>query len=661
MDAIAIEREIKIHKNLNHPHIIKLYDAFLEGKYIYIILEYMENGNIFRMMRENQLPEELIIRIMSQMLSAVSYFHNLKIIHRDIKPENILWNKSMTFKMSDFGFSAGYLEKSGRKTMCGTTEYLAPEVIKNMYQDDKLDIWCLGILLYELVYRRTPFDARNTYTLLKDIESRKVEYPPYIKKEFQQFCELCLIVDQHKRPSAQYLLENFPIFRLKDKKRESVNPIPMQMPKPVLNTTPAKKVQETTTFKKKSNVPEFIHDVSQQDISMNKPEFNNIKEKMFSTGTSNHYKNNISYHNTQTASKDTKMVPSPSNKKPLYVFENKAETQTNSTKVTSTPQVYLNSKTSNDISNKNMILLKEESPMRMVNNALRKNLDSVEKYNQESNSVNKNAPVKKQSVNSTTKFKIVSEPVKFNNIKTMGFGHDSNQAISYRTTTDSKSPINVVNVYSKGGYDPLMAHAKATYSTKTVPGFYSEKKGDNSVTRKAEYTPQSHMKDTSIDKGYPIFPKKEEQKFQQNMSQNKNGGSDNFYPIKTKSKTQLASFDLFQTAPLSANKVTMDSGDKAKRMLIYDNQREEARKSQNDDKPSDRNQSHNKYSTSHHSSHNLSYSVSKNIDTKRTTNTNNDISLDQSTNKARVQLMKGGGSSPMTQHHSIKRFLPVQL
>ena len=185
-DWVAIQREIDIHKKLKHPQIVRMYNAFFERDCIYIILEFMENGNIFRLLRETKVQEDMIIPIISSVLAAVFFFHEMEIVHREIKPENVLWNKHLEFKLSDFGFSAGYSEKTGRKTMCGTTEYMAPEIIENQLQNDKVDVWCIGILLYELVHQTTPFECRNMYILLNENKNQKSYHQTKSQKGFQR-------------------------------------------------------------------------------------------------------------------------------------------------------------------------------------------------------------------------------------------------------------------------------------------------------------------------------------------------------------------------------------------------------------------------------------------------------------------------------------------
>lgn len=206
-------REVTLHKEMRHPSIIRLYNSFQVGDTLYIILEFMDNGNIFKLIRDKSMTVDVAIKVFAQVLSAVAYFHSKKIIHRDIKPENILWNRHGQFKLSDFGFCGDYLEGAGRKTMCGTTEYIAPEVVMNDRQDDKLDVWCMGILLYEMLHHKAPYQVKNTYWLMQEINSKKVECDPSLPRELCDIIYACLQVDPLKRPTAQQLIDIFPVIR----------------------------------------------------------------------------------------------------------------------------------------------------------------------------------------------------------------------------------------------------------------------------------------------------------------------------------------------------------------------------------------------------------------------------------------------------------------
>lgn len=213
---ISFEREITIHKRLKHPYIVRMYESFVKDKHLYIILEFMDKGYIYSIMQEGKMTENMMIRIMQHTLSALDHIHGLGLLHRDIKPENILWNSDQVFKLCDFGFTAGYQDKGVvRKTMCGTEEYLAPEVIKGQPQTDKLDIWCMGILLYELLFGKTPFfGCKTPYLMFEKMENKDFDFPSPIKDEYKRFIQMCLEYTPHKRPSARQLLEAFPVFRI---------------------------------------------------------------------------------------------------------------------------------------------------------------------------------------------------------------------------------------------------------------------------------------------------------------------------------------------------------------------------------------------------------------------------------------------------------------
>ena len=141
-----IMKEIDLHKTLNHPNIIRCYDYFIEDGKTYVILEYASNGDLFKYMIKNspKLNQDKILRIFVQTLLAFEYLHNQNILHRDLKPENILMDEHSNAKVCDFGWSAEYSDKEVRATMCGTAEYMAPEVIYHHKQTKKTDVWALG-------------------------------------------------------------------------------------------------------------------------------------------------------------------------------------------------------------------------------------------------------------------------------------------------------------------------------------------------------------------------------------------------------------------------------------------------------------------------------------------------------------------------------------
>ncbi|EGR26942.1 protein kinase domain protein [Ichthyophthirius multifiliis] len=156
-----LENEIQIHNQLNHKNIIKFIDSFKEDQKIYMVLEYAFNGNLFNFLKLNKnIDQNLLFKFYYQTCLAVQYLHSLNIYHRDIKPENLLLDENLNIKLCDFGWSINNLETQ-RNTFCGTLEYMAPEIIFRQQYDYKVDIWSLGIFLYELYHGFSPFEGRN--------------------------------------------------------------------------------------------------------------------------------------------------------------------------------------------------------------------------------------------------------------------------------------------------------------------------------------------------------------------------------------------------------------------------------------------------------------------------------------------------------------------
>ena len=141
-----MRKEIKFHKELGHPNIIKLYDFFYEQNKIFLILEYAPNGNLFTFLRRHggRIPREKLVHLYLQICSAVKYIHDHGIIHRDLKPENILLDKRFNAKLCDFGWSTQKSAANPRTTFCGTYEYMAPEIFESRPYDHTVDTWSLG-------------------------------------------------------------------------------------------------------------------------------------------------------------------------------------------------------------------------------------------------------------------------------------------------------------------------------------------------------------------------------------------------------------------------------------------------------------------------------------------------------------------------------------
>ena len=158
-DLSIINREINIHSRLNHENIVKFFSYNKGLNEVNILLEYCPNGAIFELINKEGFDEFQTYKYFSQVVNAVYFLHKNNLVHRDIKPENILLNGDK-IKLCDFGWCCE-TNLNDRKSFCGTFEYMAPEIIKEIPYGKPVDIWALGILLYELYFGVSPFNSNK--------------------------------------------------------------------------------------------------------------------------------------------------------------------------------------------------------------------------------------------------------------------------------------------------------------------------------------------------------------------------------------------------------------------------------------------------------------------------------------------------------------------
>lgn len=147
--------EISILKSIDFPFILKIYNTFQDEERLYILTEYIEGGDLMKIMsREKVFSEKLIKFVISQIVLVLEYLHSRGIIYRDIKPENILVDGDGFLKLADFGLSKllGDSEKDTTKTFCGTPEFISPEILRAENYGKPVDMWSLGVLMYEMYY-----------------------------------------------------------------------------------------------------------------------------------------------------------------------------------------------------------------------------------------------------------------------------------------------------------------------------------------------------------------------------------------------------------------------------------------------------------------------------------------------------------------------------
>lgn len=158
-----IRREIEIQQNLRHPNVLRLYGYFHDEKRIFLMLEFAGKGELYKQLTKHGcFSEKRSARYIDQMADALIYLHSKHVIHRDIKPENLLLGINGELKIGDFGWSV-HAPGNRRKTLCGTLDYLPPEMVEGKEHSEKVDYWALGVLTYEFICGAPPFEDLTGY------------------------------------------------------------------------------------------------------------------------------------------------------------------------------------------------------------------------------------------------------------------------------------------------------------------------------------------------------------------------------------------------------------------------------------------------------------------------------------------------------------------
>jgi serine/threonine protein kinase len=195
--------EAKILKSLNHKNIIKLYDIYEDLDEIYIIMEYCENNLQLILLK---LSEEQAKYYIKQIVNALYYLQNKNIVHRDIKPANILL-KNDIIKICDFGFARAISNGDFMMdTICGSPLYMAPEILFKTKYSSKSDLWSLGIIIYQMVYHKHPYNnPKSISDLIKKIEIQEIDYPKTVSEKCIEIMQEILNLSPNHRLSWKEL------------------------------------------------------------------------------------------------------------------------------------------------------------------------------------------------------------------------------------------------------------------------------------------------------------------------------------------------------------------------------------------------------------------------------------------------------------------------
>ena len=210
-ERIYFRREIEIMYRIHHPNVVKLFGHFEDNTYCYFIMEYIPGGNIYSYVPKNgmrRISTQQVASIIKDVISATYFLHNYipPIIHRDIKPENVLLASGMQAKLTDFGWSNYMQGDYKRTTVCGTPIYLSPEMINNTGHDEKVDIWCIGVLLFELMTGVQPWKGTDVNTVKMNILRLKINWPKNMDRKAADLISRILRYNPEERISLENML-----------------------------------------------------------------------------------------------------------------------------------------------------------------------------------------------------------------------------------------------------------------------------------------------------------------------------------------------------------------------------------------------------------------------------------------------------------------------
>ncbi|KAL7689543.1 putative rho-associated protein kinase [Plasmopara halstedii] len=201
MDSVHyMKTERDVMTRIRHPFVIGLHYAFQTDSKVYLVMEYQSGGELFSYLKEEGTFTEDAARFyLAEMILALEHLHGHGIIHRDLKPENVLISAEGHIKLTDFGLAKEFIEGQDLMTICGTKEYMAPEMLLGKGYDSAADWWSLGALAYEMLVGKPPFTSRRTTDLHKQILSAKIQLPPWLSGEAHSLLKSLLERNVSKR------------------------------------------------------------------------------------------------------------------------------------------------------------------------------------------------------------------------------------------------------------------------------------------------------------------------------------------------------------------------------------------------------------------------------------------------------------------------------
>ncbi|ELQ75648.1 Polo-like serine/threonine protein kinase [Trachipleistophora hominis] len=211
-----LSTEICIQRSVTHPNIVKLHNTFSTDEHIVLVMELCDSTLSDLLKQNKRIRESHTRTFLRQIVSAMAYLHSVNVVHRDLKLSNILL-KNFTVKVADFGLCALINNKNKRTTVCGTPNYIAPEIINKVAYSFECDLWSLGVMVYTMLVGTPPFQKKTAKEIYNTIKRNEYKIPEntLISEEAKDLIQRLLITDPHKRLSLKEI-EKHPFFNKKE-------------------------------------------------------------------------------------------------------------------------------------------------------------------------------------------------------------------------------------------------------------------------------------------------------------------------------------------------------------------------------------------------------------------------------------------------------------
>ncbi|XP_004564174.1 cAMP-dependent protein kinase catalytic subunit PRKX [Maylandia zebra] len=203
-DVIRLKQEQHVHNEkevlseVNHSFLIRLFWTHHDERFLYMLMDYVPGGELFSYLRSRgRFSNATGLFYTSEIVCAIEYLHSKEIVYRDLKPENILLDSEGHIRLTDFGFAKKLTDRTW--TLCGTPEYLAPEVIQSKGHGRAVDWWALGILIFEMLAGYPPFFDDNPFGIYQKILAAKLEFPRHLDFYVKDLIKKFLVIDRARR------------------------------------------------------------------------------------------------------------------------------------------------------------------------------------------------------------------------------------------------------------------------------------------------------------------------------------------------------------------------------------------------------------------------------------------------------------------------------